>query len=182
MKERILDNIRVNAENSWVIFNVQQTGFYRVNYDEVSWGLIVDALKSDAFTDIHEVNRAQLIDDALQLARGGVLKYDFALDLVTYLMDEQSYHPWLSAFNSFSFLTSRMSEHNLEKFKMFIGSLLKKAYEMVGFVRDPDEPQTRTYLRSHVLNWACKIDHKDCVAKAREIFDQFKNATNRFVV
>ena len=36
-----------------LIANVQQTGFYRVNYDAENWALIRDALK----TDFEKINR-----------------------------------------------------------------------------------------------------------------------------
>merc|ERR1739838_671634 len=46
-----------------LIVNVQQTGFYRVNYDLENWNLLADQL-IDNHTSIHRVNRAQIIDDA----------------------------------------------------------------------------------------------------------------------
>lgn len=43
----------------WIVFNVQQTGFYRVNYDEKTWQHIADALQRGV---IHVLNRAQVHD------------------------------------------------------------------------------------------------------------------------
>lgn len=53
---------------------------------------------------IHPVNRAQLIDDALNLARSGRLPYSTAMQLVTYLADEDDYIPWVSANNGLMYL------------------------------------------------------------------------------
>ena len=39
-----------------VVFNVQETGYYRVNYDKRNWGLIADQLEED-HTAIHVINR-----------------------------------------------------------------------------------------------------------------------------
>lgn len=36
---------------SWIILNLQQTGFYRVNYDDTLWQRIIDALKNDRTED-----------------------------------------------------------------------------------------------------------------------------------
>nr|XP_027218922.1 aminopeptidase N-like [Penaeus vannamei] len=58
-----------SAEDEWVIFNLQQTGYYRVNYDDRNWGLLIQQLKDDHKV-IHVINRAQIIDDAMNLGRG----------------------------------------------------------------------------------------------------------------
>lgn len=55
----------------WILVNVQQTGFYRVNYDVKNWQLLSSYLLDPSkFTKIAPANRAQLVDDALNLARG----------------------------------------------------------------------------------------------------------------
>ena len=57
-----------------------QMGYYRVNYSPENWrGL------SESFTDLPNLSRAQLIDDALNLARAGQLSYPIALDLTSNL-------------------------------------------------------------------------------------------------
>lgn len=50
----------MDAANKWVIFNVQETGFYRVLYDEDSWNLIKAGLNAEGHDDIHPLNRAQV--------------------------------------------------------------------------------------------------------------------------
>ena len=57
--------------NDWVIFNVQQTGYYRVNYDDRNWNAIIDQLHQNHLA-IPAINRAQIIDDSLSLARAGM--------------------------------------------------------------------------------------------------------------
>ena len=48
-------------------------------------------------TKIHVINRAQIIDDALNLARAGHLKYELALGVTSYLNYETEYIPWAAA-------------------------------------------------------------------------------------
>ena len=48
-------------------------------------------------TTIHVINRAQIIDDALNLAKSGLLDYDTALSVTGYLSKEVEYIPWASA-------------------------------------------------------------------------------------
>lgn len=46
------------------------TGFYRVNYDLTTWRLLVEQLQRDHLI-FPESNRAQLLDDAFNLAKSG---------------------------------------------------------------------------------------------------------------
>ncbi|CAG12385.1 unnamed protein product, partial [Tetraodon nigroviridis] len=55
-------------DNTWLLGNINQTGYFRVNYDLQNWKLLIQQLH-----DNHEIisvgNRAGLIDDAFNLAR-----------------------------------------------------------------------------------------------------------------
>jgi aminopeptidase N len=96
-------------KTSNLIFRFAFIGFYRVNYDENNWALLISYLKSDNYEKIHLVNRAQLLDDSLNLARAGVLPYGTALELAKYLVKELEYIPWYSALTAFSFLNLRLT-------------------------------------------------------------------------
>lgn len=97
------------ASEDWVVFNVQQTGYYRVNYDERNWQMLIDDLNSKDFRRIHKVNRASLVDDAFNLAKGGYIDYSIAFHLSNYLAQEVDYEPWLAAVNNFKFLNRMLS-------------------------------------------------------------------------
>ena len=90
-----------------VIFNVQQTGYYRVNYDKKNWRLIADQLNRD-HTKIHVINRAQLLDDAFNLAKSGMLDYETALSLTSYLSKETEYIPWSAALTGLSYVNKML--------------------------------------------------------------------------
>lgn len=57
---------------------------------------------------IHVLNRAQLIDDAFNLARAGELSYSVPLTLVSYLVKEDDFIPMYSVMNSMSYLVHRL--------------------------------------------------------------------------
>ena len=42
-----------------LVANVQQTGFYRGNYDERNWKMLADLLLAD-HARVHRINRAQV--------------------------------------------------------------------------------------------------------------------------
>lgn len=51
------------TSNDWVLFNRQQTGFYRIIYDEKNYQMILDDLKSGNGNKFHPNSKAQLEDD-----------------------------------------------------------------------------------------------------------------------
>lgn len=56
---------------------------------------------------IHVLNRAQLIDDAFNLARAGELSYSIPLTLLSYLDKEDDFIPFYSVMNTMSYLVRR---------------------------------------------------------------------------
>ena len=89
--------------DDWVIFNKQQTGYYRVQYDMDNWHLLMTALETDR-ASINAINRAQIIDDSFNLARAGIEDYHVPFMLIKYLKQETDYLPWAAASNSFGYL------------------------------------------------------------------------------
>lgn len=72
------------------------------------WSQIEEALKSENFGGIHLLNRAQIVDDVLNLARARIVSYTRALDVISYLEHENEYYPWYSALTALSYLKRRI--------------------------------------------------------------------------
>ena len=81
----------------WYIFNKQQLGYYRVNYDFANWHALILVLNSDDYNQIHVLNRAQLVDDTINFAAGGYLDYETTFGILSYLAREVEYTPWYPA-------------------------------------------------------------------------------------
>nr|XP_033334550.1 aminopeptidase N isoform X2 [Megalopta genalis]XP_033334551.1 aminopeptidase N isoform X2 [Megalopta genalis] len=171
---------KLNAgPNEWTIFNVQETGYYRVNYDRTNWQMIINQLNKESFRDISTINRAQLIDDALNLARAGRLDYATALDVTSYLAHETEYLPWKSAFTAMHYLNDMLVKMpGYDKFRVYILKLIDNVYKQVGFKDNPDDPQLTVLTRINVLTWACNFGHEDCVQNARSQFYNWRNMPN----
>ena len=56
LQEFQLDGV---ADTVALIANVQQTGFYRVNYDQRNWQMLAELLLAD-HASVHRINRAQV--------------------------------------------------------------------------------------------------------------------------
>uniref|UniRef100_A0A8D8DU51 Aminopeptidase n=2 Tax=Culex pipiens TaxID=7175 RepID=A0A8D8DU51_CULPI len=162
------------SELPYFILNNQQVGYYRVNYDADNWSKISAALRSENFGGIHVLNRAQIVDDLLNLARAGVVKYDVALEVLEYLKGETEYAPWLAAVNGLTVLSRRIHAEDDEMFAKYIVNLFSKAYELVKFEAPAaNEDRMRTYLRINVLQWACNYGHADCKKAAVDEFNRY---------
>ena len=91
------------------ILNTRAAGYFRINYDIVNWRALTSTLKSSDLHKIEKLNRAQLIDDSMNLARAGLLPYNVALDLINYIKLEHEYIPWDSALTNLYYLRTRFS-------------------------------------------------------------------------
>ena len=80
---------------------------FRVNYDKKNWELIRQQLLKD-HQAIHVINRAQILNDALNLAKSDNLDYETALGLTEYLSNEVEYIPWSAALTGLSYINKVM--------------------------------------------------------------------------
>lgn len=167
------------APKKYYILNPKQTGFYRVNYDTQNWLNIKEALMKEGHDNIHVMNRAQVVDDLFNLARGGVVNYDVAVDIIRYIKKEKHYIPWLSAINNgLTFLSQRVkgssSDSDQQVFAWFVNDLMEDVYKHLGFEPKDADRQTEKYNRANILAWTCKYGHEECIKSAKESFAKFK--------
>ncbi|KAH8410051.1 hypothetical protein KR009_004720, partial [Drosophila setifemur] len=81
--------------DEWVVFNLQATGYYRVQYDDHSWQRLASAL-SDDFRSIHVLNRAQIVSDVLFLRNQNRISWGTAFNVLKYIVDEDEYEPLMA--------------------------------------------------------------------------------------
>lgn len=72
-------------------------------------------------TEVHVLNRAQLIDDSFFLARADQLHYSFPLRISSYLKIEDDVLPWYSAINGYAYLIERMRRNETEYSDLRVG-------------------------------------------------------------
>lgn len=163
----------------WFILNKQQTGYYRVNYDNQNWAALATAL-NNTHEVIHVLNRAQIIDDAFNLARNGRLNYEYAFRISSYLEKEKDYIPWGAANPAFTYLDSVLSsssEYSL--YQQYILNLSAPLYEELGFDAANNEEHVTPYHRNIILDLNCRHGNPDCIQKAQEKLDSFRNNQNQ---
>ncbi|XP_050068504.1 aminopeptidase N-like [Anopheles maculipalpis] len=162
--------IEINVpKDQWIIFNRQQTGYYRVNYDAHNWELLIEALHANP-EQIHHRNRAQLVNDAYNLARAEQIDIAVPLRLMQYLRKETEYAPWTAAGSALTFFNNKLrgTEH-YDHFLVYVNRLLLDIYPTltVDSVSD-DETLLHKYLKQFITTWACRIGHSDCLTKMKQ--------------
>ncbi|XP_029666239.1 aminopeptidase N-like [Formica exsecta] len=93
-------------EDGWIIFNIQQIGYYRINYDTRYWQKIALYLNSENYRKIHVLNRAQIIDDAFHFMLLHKLKAPIFWELTKYLSQEIDYIAWYPMFKAIQYISN----------------------------------------------------------------------------
>ncbi|XP_026281351.2 aminopeptidase N-like isoform X2 [Frankliniella occidentalis] len=164
----------------WVYFNVDQGAPYRVNYDVSNWQMLIKELQGPKYdVKLAPTWRAQLLGDALALARAGELDYALALDLATYLGQEDDAVPWMVARRSFAFLEDHLEGLALESLRQFEALVLKSVYLEAQFQMDgegEDGAGPDVLLRRELAaTWACAAGLQQCLDHADGLYSQWRN-------
>ncbi|XP_011865488.1 PREDICTED: uncharacterized protein LOC105560735 [Vollenhovia emeryi] len=161
--------------NSWVICNIQQIGYYRVNYDKNNWEMLTHYLKLKNFKKIHVINRAALLDDAFNLARAGYVDYSIPFTLARYLTRETDYEPWVAAVNNFNFLNHVLacSPRVQRLFQNYANRLLKPIYGLLSFVENSVDSSIAKLHRELILSTACSVNNVHCLKTSKALFNSW---------
>lgn len=162
-----------SSDVKWVKLNVNQTGFYRVNYNESIWQQLSDTLKK-ASPNSHALSatdRANLIDDAFVLMKTGQLSVDLVMDLTMYLENgERDYIPWKSALHHFAILDILMLKY--PPLHAYISKLIKPMVRALGWQDSGSHLERK--LRSTILGAAVNCEDEETIASARGLFRNWK--------
>ncbi|XP_066252705.1 aminopeptidase Ey [Euwallacea similis] len=176
-KQIVLSN-SISSQSSWYLLNFHQTGYYRVNYNVDNWKALIKQLL-ESHHAINSKNRAQMIDDAMNLAYAGYLDYGIAFNVTRYLRNERQFGPWKTALNNFQFLYNMfIRTGHFDKFKVYLISLLKDFYKELTFKESSNDDPTQVLNRMEIVDYACKLGLKHCVLQAVQFFQNWRNSAN----
>lgn len=178
------------TQNDWLLINVDQTGFYRVNYDLKNWELLRRQLEDDPLK-IPPGNRAQLIDDAFELAENELLSYEIPMKLLKYLpFGERHYVPWASAISNLELLDTVL--HNTPyngNYQNFLIDLIRPIYDNLfpgnGIVDYRKDSLNNKKLKKLILKTACTARYEPCLEWALSLYATWmknSSAKNPYVI
>ncbi|XP_025159395.1 glutamyl aminopeptidase isoform X3 [Harpegnathos saltator] len=158
-------------EVKYIKCNVNQTGFYRVNYTEEMWAEIIDTLHKN-HTVFSPADRANLIDDAFTLNEAGMLDIAIPLNLSSYLIYERDYVPWHTAQEFLHSWRKKLYEHTVyKKFSAFFKYLLRPVIKDVGWSNEG--PHMKKFLRNSVMKSAVALGMDSQLHPAKGLFDRW---------
>ncbi|VVD01646.1 unnamed protein product [Leptidea sinapis] len=153
-----LDNTRrfscpnCGTTGTYCTISIYSSGYYRVNYDTANWRALANVLLR-SHEDIHLLNRAQIIDDAFNLARNGRLNYEYAFEVSRYLTNESDYIAWGAANAAFNYLDVQ-----------YILELSAPLYESLGFIAKDNEEHVTAFHRNIILDINCRNGNQQCIS------------------
>nr|XP_014098415.1 aminopeptidase Ey [Bactrocera oleae] len=157
----------------WILFNLQQSNYYRVFYDKTLLWQLKTALSTRNHSGIPIINRAQLIDDLFNFARVGMLGYDKVFEFTEYLTYETEYLPWYAFFSNLQRVAQRLTLEQQKLFVKYLQDIMSNIYKHLGFTRSNDTVLD-IYNRNKVISWACKYHLFECDREAQQHFDALK--------
>ncbi|KAI9545237.1 hypothetical protein NQZ68_038267 [Dissostichus eleginoides] len=161
-------------DSTWLLGNINQTGYFRVNYDLANWKLLIQQLHNNP--EIISVgNRAGLIDDAFNLARAGYLPQGVPLQLIGYLPEEPSFLPWHSASRALYQLDKLLDR--TDEYSLFSDYVLKQVaarYHRMGWPTNVPGSEGNVLqasyqteeLQRELIMLACSFGNKQCHRQA----------------
>ncbi|KAH8363988.1 hypothetical protein KR084_001156, partial [Drosophila pseudotakahashii] len=177
-KAEILTLSNVVDPEDWLLLNVDAAAPLRVLYDLYNWRLITEALLQN-FTQIPELSRAQLVDDALNLAWSGQLQYSVALSVIKYLPNETSIAVWQTALTNLEKLQDVMRiSTGYRIFKLFMRKLIEPSFKET-LKKFPTIARTSPYIPTPLpklsvptilYRLACQFEITECLTDAQKRF------------
>ncbi|XP_063912999.1 aminopeptidase A-like isoform X2 [Zophobas morio] len=154
----------------WIKFNPSQVGYYRVNYEENDWNVLIENIN-----DLSLGDKTHLLEESFSIAESGDLSYTIPLTLTKYLVNETHYIPWSVASSRLQSISNYLQTSQFDSnFKSYVIGLLTPAYDKLGWDDSNDsEGHLEKLARVVVLNLACAMDYDVALNESKTRFDEW---------
>lgn len=141
-----------------------------MNYDQKNWDGIIAELIGSNYTIIHELNRAQLLDDVFNLARYNHTSLNTALNMIQYLKQEIDLSPLTAGFRMMDFLQQFLDNQNVfNELNPILISIADEIYANVNNLEMPQDSEDAHIIAVTKLTvnmFACRYGVKKCIQDA----------------
>ncbi|XP_057652415.1 glutamyl aminopeptidase-like isoform X2 [Diorhabda carinulata] len=154
---------------TWIKFNYDQIGYYRVNYPLSEWDNIIKNYDS-----LSKGDKTHLLEETFKIAEAGLLSYKVPLELSKKLKNERDYTPWSAGSNNLLSILNRLGSTKSEQessFKDYLINIVTPAYKEFTWTENENDSHLNKLTRTVVISLACKAGYKDCLEQAEKKFD-----------
>ncbi|XP_011500730.1 PREDICTED: glutamyl aminopeptidase-like [Ceratosolen solmsi marchali] len=168
-------SIKLDEPVDWIKFNVNQVGYYRVNYNQSEWENLLNILLTNPeYFSVQD--RTHLLEDAFSLANAGELDYIIPLNMTLYLHKEKHFSPWVVAANKLKAIDKLLFSTKIStEFRTYVRDLVDSTYHDVTWNINEMEDHEKLNLRSSILELTCSIGHGECLEDVGIIFKNWIN-------
>ncbi|CAM4612702.1 unnamed protein product [Lepidochelys olivacea] len=176
----------VAGASNWLLLNINVTGYFRVNYDQENWNKLLSQLVTN-YEVIPVINRAQLIDDAFNLARAKHIDITLALKTTTYLKEEREYLPWSAALDNLAYFRLMFDRSEVYgPMQKYIQQQVIPLFQYFGNITSNwtslPEGLMAQYSEINAISTACSYKVPECSQLATAFFNQWKqNPSNNTI-
>ncbi|KAK2867018.1 hypothetical protein QQF64_022678 [Cirrhinus molitorella] len=176
-KTELSDKMKIIGDE-WILANINVTGYYRVNYDTENWQRLLNVLQTSR-QSIPIINRAQLIDDAFNLAKAGIVETTLALRTTLFLDSETEYMPWESALDNLNYYYLMFDRTEVYgPMQTYVGNQVKHLFDYFTTLtnwEDVPPGHTDQYNQVNALSVACSTGLEACTTLVTTWFQKWMN-------
>jgi aminopeptidase N len=149
--------------------NAEGAGNYRVQYDQASWKLLLDALPNLSVPD-----RVNLLGDVWALVQANRISLSTYLGLVGKLPAGNELAEREQIINTFDYINRLLVGNPArEKFQSYARSVLRPSFDQLGWEPKRGETARAALLRASLVATLGDLDDQDIVSGCKERFEKF---------
>ena len=168
MTSKTIDLPGTSADRA-VKLNVEGAGTYRVQYDAVSWKLLLGELPK-----LSSADRANLLLDAWALVQANRAPLSHYLELVEKLPTQDELAEREQVMHVFDFINRLLAgTPQREPFQKYARAILRSSFEQVGWEPKRGEPPKIAVLRGSLINALGDLNDEEIVAGCRARFQKY---------
>lgn len=155
--------------NSSIKLNAGSVGYYRVKYDSVMFGQLVQVMNM-----LSDADRLNLLSDVWALAESGHGSATDYLELAETMRDETNLAVWEEILTRLKFIDYlQIGQPGRELFQAYARSLLGSVFERIGWGAKPEEAKSVSLLRSRLILALGRFKDETVIAEATGHFQAF---------
>ena len=164
-----IDNLPGVPSDRALKLNADGAGNYRVEYDETSWKLLLDALPK-----LNVPDRVNLLGDAWALVQTNRAPLPLYLGLVEKLPSLSELAEREQIINTFDYINRLLSRSFAgEKFQACARSILRPSFDQLGWEPKKDEAPRAASLRGSLIAALGDLNDQEIVSGCRERFQKY---------